>query len=140
MIRTVARLAAVAAAYVIMLAVVPSTASATARTATIQILSQAQLVSEPGPTFGDVVVTVEYSCGPAFGGAASLNITVTQPKSKGQNLTGGTVTCDDVKHKVTEDIGPGAPAPFEPGSASAIAQIGNLGVSFATAQAEITIK
>jgi hypothetical protein len=137
--RTV-RLAGVAAVSVIMLAVVPSTAPATAPSATIQIMSQAQIVTESGPTFGDVRVTVEYLCGPATASTASLNIVVTEPGTKGQNILGGFVTCDDVKHKVTEDVGPGVPAPFTPGSASVVAKITNEGISYATAQAEITIK
>jgi hypothetical protein len=138
MVRTVARLAAVAAASVTMLAVVPGTAPATAPSATIQILSQAQLETS-GPSAGHALVTVYYLCGPATFGTAELAIKVTQPGTSGFNKTplGTPVVCDDVKHKLTEDIGPG---PFTAGPASAFARISNEGISYATAQAEITIK
>ena len=77
MIRTAARLAAVAAASVIMLAVVPGTAPATTPSATIQILSQAQLQTD-----GTVLVTVYYLCGPAVETAGTINVGVTQPTGK----------------------------------------------------------
>jgi hypothetical protein len=132
--RTVARLAAVAAVSVIMLAIAPGTAPATAPSATIQILSQAQLVPS-GATEGPVLVTVYYLCGPATAQAGQILLAVTQPGVKGASPA--TATCDDQKHKLTLEVGPG---PFKPGSASAIADISNEGLSFATAQAEITIK
>ena len=132
MIRTVARLAAVAAVSVTMLAVVPGTATATAPSASLQILSQAQL--EPGGT--TVVVTVYYLCGPAFEQAGFITLSVTQPTGRIGSVP-LEATCDDRKHKLEAKVVGG---PFEPGSASAIAFISNAGISFVSTQAEITIK
>ena len=134
MIRTVARLAAVAAVSVIMLAVVPGTASATAPSATIQILSQAQL-----QTNGTALVTVYYLCGPAVETAGTINVGLTQPTGKFGSAP-QTATCDDRKHKLTAEVGPGSLTGFEAGSASAIVHLTNAGISFASAQAEVTIK
>jgi len=131
MIRTAARLAAVAAASVIMLAVVPGTAPATAPSATIQILSQAQLQTD-----GTVLVTVYYLCGPAVETAGTINVGVTQPTGKVGSAP-QVATCDDRKHKLTAHVGPGS---FSPGSASAIVNLTNAGISFTSAQAEIKIK
>jgi hypothetical protein len=130
-IRTAARLAAVAAVSVIMLVVVPGTAPATAPSTSIQILSAAHLV-EPG---GHVIVTIYYSCGPATLAAGSLNVSVTEPGKSGSSFQ--QATCDDQKHRLEANVGPG---PFEAGSASASVSVTNTGLSTQNAQAEITIR
>jgi hypothetical protein len=133
--RTVVRLAAVAAVSVIMLAVVPGTAPATAPSATIQILSQGQL--EPMPPTGNIaLVTIYYSCGPAFHEAGTVQVAVTQPTGSAGTAPQPAL-CDDRKHKLTAKVGPG---PFEAGSASAIVFLSNAGISTSTSQAEITLK
>jgi hypothetical protein len=119
-----------------MLAVVPGTASATAQSTSIQILSQAQLLQPSGI----VLVTVYYSCGPAALSAGTINVGVEQPTGKYGSSGGQTAICDDTKHKLTAEVKPGSLTGFAPGSASAVVNLSNAGLSHQTAQAEITIK
>jgi hypothetical protein len=118
-----------------MLAVVPGTASATAQSTSIQILSQAQLLQPSGI----VLVTVYYSCGPAAAEAGGITVAVEQPTGKFGTSGSQTAICDDTKHRLTAEVIPSITG-FAPGSASAIVNLSNAGLSHQTAQAEITIK
>jgi hypothetical protein len=134
MMRQLARRAAVAAVPlltlpVIMLAAAPGTALASAPSATLQFHNQAKLQAD-----GSVLVTLDYSCNPAFfGTAGGLGVDVQQPGAFGFVST--TATCDDQKHTVTLDVAPG---PFTRGTASAVAEVFN-GPSFKEIQAELKV-
>ena len=110
----------------------PSTASATAPPATIQIENQAQLQPD-----GSVLLTVDWSCDPNFDGPTGTLLTaVDQPGATGN--AAAVVACDDQKHKTTLDNVPG---PFHPGLATAFADLRSTnGGGNAFTQAEMTVK
>src|SRR5438094_10560254 len=117
MIRTVARLAAVAAVSVIMLAVAPAAAPANTPSASVQFVKYAQLQTD-----GTVHVTVYYLCNPGFSGSEGVFfVELAQPGTFGSAFVAA--NCNDQKHKLTVDDAPG---PFTPGTASARAEVANL--------------
>ena len=136
MIRTVARFAAVTAAAVTMLALLPAAASAnvTFHAGSIQFANKAQLQGD-----GSVLMTFTYQCVPGFEAplaeSGRLEVNVQQPEADG--FVFAPATCDDRKHTVTLDIGPG---PFKEGSAFADARLENSTEFVAEKQAEISIK
>ena len=137
MIRTVARFAAVTATSVTMLALLPAAASAnvTFHAGSIQYANKAQLQED-----GTALMTFTYQCVPGFEGfpeaeSGRLEVRVQQPEAFG--FAFAPATCDDRKHTVTLDIGPG---PFKEGSAFANASLRNTGGVVAEKQAEIQIK
>ena len=135
MIRTVPRLAAVAAVSLVTLAVAPGPASANTPTATIQFVNQAQLQPD-----GSALVSLYYQCNPGYFGSASGSVVVymEQPGAFGSAST--SANCNDQKHKLTLDLGPG---PFTRGTATASANVLNgvaFGSSFTNKQAELTVR
>jgi len=96
--------------------------------------NQAQLQED-----GTILTTFTYDCVPGFAftepSEGFLEVRVEQPEAFG--ATFAPATCDDQKHKVTLDIGPG---PFKPGSAFAVARLTNSTEFVAEKQAEIQIK
>jgi hypothetical protein len=134
MIRTIARLAAVAGSLMV-LAVVPATASANTPTATIQFVNQAQLQPD-----GTALVSLYYQCNPGYFGSTSGFVVVymEQPGAFGSAST--PANCNDQKQKLTLDLGPG---PFTRGTATASANVFNgvaFGSSFTNKQAELTVR
>ena len=114
---------------VLALAAAPGTALASAPAATIQFHNQAQL--QPN---GSILVTLDYSCSPAFfGSTGNLAVDAQQPGTFGDAFT--TANCDGRKHTVTLDLVPG---PFTPGTASVIAEVSNTN-NFAETQAELKV-
>ena len=137
MIRTVVRFAAVTATSVTMLALLPAAASAnvTFHAGSIQYANKAQLQED-----GTVLMTFTYQCVPGFEGfpeaeSGRIEVRVQQPEAFGFGFA--PATCDDRKHTVTLDIGPG---PFKAGSAFADASLFNSNSFVAEKQAEIQIK
>ena len=132
MIRTVARLAAVAAVSVVTLAVAPATAPANTPSASLQFVNKAQLQTD-----GTVHVTVYYLCGPGSSGSGGgFFVELAQPGTFGFAFEGA--NCNDQKHKLTVDVSPG---PFTPGTASARAVVFNSeDSSSAENEAELTVK
>ena len=136
MIRTVARFAAVTAS-VTMLALLPAAASAnvTFHAGSIQYANKAQLQED-----GTVLMTFTYQCVPGIAfepeePTGAIDVSVQQPEAFG--FVASPATCDDRKHTVTLDIGPG---PFKAGSAFADASLFNSNSFVAEKQAEIQIK
>ena|SRR6266487_2915150 len=106
----------------------PHAASATAPSATIQILNQGQLVS------GGVVITLDYSCLPPSPGA--LEVTVGENGVVGVTFT-PTATCDDSKHQQSLFVA----GPFTPGSAAVRAFVENADVTaVASTDGEVQFK
>ena len=136
MTRTVARLAAVASACVTMLAVAPATAPANSCTlcgtsASINFVGYAHLQEDK-----TAMVTVVYQCQPNMAGSAGrIEVGLEQPGAQG--FGPGIATCDDQKHSVTLDVGPG---PFKAGTAAAAAAVTNGSFSVAERTAEIKVK
>jgi hypothetical protein len=132
-IRTVARFTAVGAMSATMLALLPAAAPAnlTFHAGSIQFANKAQLQED-----GSVVMTVTYDCVPSFFGTeGSVEMKVEQPGTFG--VAAVPANCDDRKHTVTLDIGPG---PFKAGSAIATAILNDSTEVVAQKQAEIQIK
>jgi len=132
MIRTVARLAAVAAVSVVTLAVAPATAPANTPSASLQFVKYAQLQTD-----GTVHVTVYYLCNPGeFGSEGFFFVELSQPGTFGSTFV--PANCNDQKHKLTVDVAPG---PLTPGTASARAIVETFdNSSFAEKSAELTVK
>ena len=137
MIRTVARFAAVTATSVTMLALLPAAASAnvTFHAGSIQYANKAQLQED-----GTVLMTFTYQCVPGIAfepeePTGAIDVSVQQPQADG--FAFAPAICDDRKHTVTLDIGPG---PFKAGSAFADASLFNSNSFVAEKQAEIQIK
>ena len=87
MIRTVARLAAVAAVSVVTLAVAPATAPANTPSASLQFVNKAQLQTD-----GTVHVTVYYLCGPSSSGSGGgFFVELAQPGTFGFAFEGAYV-------------------------------------------------
>ena len=126
MIRTVARFAAVTATSVTMLALLPAAASAnvTFHAGSIQYANKAALQED-----GTVLMTFTYQCVPGIAfepeePTGAIDVSVQQPQADG--FAFALATCDDRKHTVTLDIGPG---PFKAGSAFADARLDNSAIA-----------
>jgi hypothetical protein len=137
MIRTVARLAAVASASLTMLALVPATAPARSgvqsTSASINFVGYAQLQEDK-----TALVTVVYECQPStLGPVGEVAVGLEQEGGKGEAVE--TAKCDDQKHSVTLDVFPG---PFKRGTAAAVAVVRNAfdGFSVAETLAELQVK
>src|SRR5947209_15971259 len=105
-----------------MQALLPAAASAnvTFHAGSIQYANKAALHED-----GAVLMTITYQCVPGFEGfpeaeSGRLEVSVQQPEAFGFAIA--PATCDDRKHTVTLDIGPG---PFRAGSAFADARLDN---------------
>jgi hypothetical protein len=133
-IRAISRLAAAAAASMVLLAVATGTAPANTPSASYQFVNQAQLQEN-----GTVNVTVYYLCQPSRGGSIGfIDVLLEQPGVSG--ASGQEAKCDDQKHKVTFAVGPFSGA-FSRGSAAARGEVlNNTASSIAEKQAEITIR
>jgi hypothetical protein len=131
-IRTVARLAAVASVSVVMLGLAPATAPANTPSASLQFVKYAQLQTD-----GTVHVTVYYLCNPGeFGSEGFFFVELSQPGTFGSTFV--PANCNDQKHKLTVDVAPG---PFTPGTASARAEVANRDfTSFVEKSAELTVR
>ena len=117
MIRTVARFAAVTATSMTMLVLLPAAASAnvTFHAGSIQYANKAALQED-----STVLMTFTYQCVPGFEfkpeePTGFIRVFVQQPEAYG--FVASPATCDDRKHTVTLDIGPG---PFKAGSAAEV--------------------
>jgi hypothetical protein len=114
--RKLARRALLGSVPLMMLAAAAGAAGASAPSASVQFLGQAQLQPD-----GQITVTLNYSCSPdSSGTGGELIVTAQQPGALG----GGSIVaaCDGRKHKAELFLGAG---PFTPGSAAARATVGN---------------
>jgi len=128
--RSVARLGAVASALVIVLALGPATVPASTPSASVQFVSQAQL-----QTTG-ALVTLSYECFSNVAGGSTGGIRVRLQQKGVFGTNSSTVTCDDQKHKLSF----GVLGSFKAGTALAEAVLNGGTVSAVTTQAELRLR
>jgi hypothetical protein len=129
MVRTLVRMAAIAAVP-LTLALTPVSTAASAPAATIHIVNQANLQPD-----GSVSLTVVYSCTPPAFGQGQVFVSVQQPVGVFGFGSLFPAACDDKSHHATLVVSPG---PFHPGSATAQAFVSSA--AFAQTQAEVKVK
>jgi hypothetical protein len=137
MIRTAARLAVVASASVTVLALVPATAPAGtihSTSTSIQFVGYAHLQEDK-----TALVTVAYQCQPSTAAPTGTVAVGLEQKGGTGIAVEHSARCDDQKHSVTLDVGPG---PFKLGTAAAAAEVRNGGFTggFAQTFAELQVK